>query len=116
MGEYRNVRGHHVHAKKAFEGHANYDPKKGFSISEHFMDQLGIEHKRVTTAQQKMFIELGKSSRPNTMVEHSRIAVEALIEGGASREQARGIVAQSLKTLKEQQVKTPTTIPWFKGQ
>ncbi|MGL4426380.1 MAG: hypothetical protein ACRCUQ_01300, partial [Alphaproteobacteria bacterium] len=28
-GEYRAVAGHHVHAKKAFEGHPNYDPKKG---------------------------------------------------------------------------------------
>jgi hypothetical protein len=53
MGEYRHVRGHHVHAKKAFEGHVNYDPKKGFSISEDLMNTMGIEHKRVTTAQQK---------------------------------------------------------------
>jgi hypothetical protein len=50
------------------------------------------------------------------MREHSRIAVEALTQGGASREQARGIVAHSLRTLKEQQVKSPTNIPWFKGK
>jgi len=32
-GEYRSVKGHHVHAKKAFDGHVNYDSQKGFSIS-----------------------------------------------------------------------------------
>ena len=37
-GEYGDVGGHHVHAKAGFKGDVNYDPKKGFSISQQFME------------------------------------------------------------------------------
>ena len=115
VGEYRYVRGHHVHAKKAFEGHINYDPKKGFSISSDLMKHLGIDHAKVISSQRKLFNELVDSCSPNTMKEHSRIAVEALIEGGCkSRAIARKIVADSLKNLKNSGVRVPTTIPWNK--
>jgi hypothetical protein len=69
IGEYRDTKGHHVYSKKAFEGHVNYDPKKGFSISEGFMKKNGISHKKVTTSQQKLFTELSKSGKPNTLKE-----------------------------------------------
>ena len=36
-GEYRNVKGHHVHAKAAFKDSMQYDPNKGFSISQEFI-------------------------------------------------------------------------------
>ncbi|MGL4426945.1 MAG: hypothetical protein ACRCUQ_04245, partial [Alphaproteobacteria bacterium] len=112
-GEYRAVAGHHVHAKKAFEGHPNYDPKKGFSISDELMKKTGIDHNRVTAAQQKLFREFAASGSPNTMREHTRIAVEALMEGGCqSREVARKIVAESLQDLRKMGVTQPTTIPW----
>jgi hypothetical protein len=32
------------------------------------------------------------------------------------REEARNLVAHSLKSLKDQGVKLPTNIPWFKGE
>lgn len=112
MGEYRHVRGHHVHAKKAFEGHVNYDPKKGFSISEELMSRIGVRHADVTTAQRRWFGELARSGKPNTLKAHSQIAVQALIEGGASRDHARSIVARSLRDLKNQGVREPVNIPW----
>jgi Possible hemagglutinin (DUF637) len=112
-GEYRAVAGHHVHAKKAFEGQVNYDPRKGFSISDELMKKTGIDHSRATTAQQKLFRELAASGSPNTMREHTRIAVEALMEGGCqSRDVARKIVAESLQSLRKAGVAQPTTIPW----
>lgn len=117
MGEYRKTKGHHVHSKKAFEGHVNYDPKKGFSMSDEYMKSLGVEHKKVTALQQKKFTELAKSGRPNTMQEHSRIAVESLVEGSngtLSTEQARSIVAKSLNDLRNKGVRVPTTMPWKK--
>ncbi|ARN84929.1 hypothetical protein [Candidatus Nucleicultrix amoebiphila] len=114
MGEYRHTGGHHVHAKKAFEGHINYDPKKGFSISNELMAKIGVQHKVVTIAQQKLFRELGKSGKPNTMKEHTRIAVEVLIKGGATKEKARSLVATSLNDLRNKGVRVPTDIPWFK--
>ncbi|MGL4824959.1 MAG: hypothetical protein ACRC4G_02020 [Alphaproteobacteria bacterium] len=114
-GEYRLVKGHHVHAKKAFEGHPNYDPKKGFSISNELMKSLNIKHEKVGVAQQKLFRELAASGSPNTMREHTRIAVEALMEGGCqSREVARKIVAESLQDLRKMGVTQPINIPWGK--
>ncbi|MGL4426370.1 MAG: hypothetical protein ACRCUQ_01250, partial [Alphaproteobacteria bacterium] len=112
-GEYRLVKGHHVHAKKAFEGHPNYDPRKGFSISDELMEKVGIRHEDVTTAQQKLFRELAASGSPNTMREHTRIAVDALMEGGCqSREVAKKIVAESLQSLRKTGVTQPMNIPW----
>jgi hypothetical protein len=113
MGEYKTIRGHHVHAKKAFEGHVNYDPKKGFSISNELMKNLGIDHTKVTQSQRKLFTDLATSGRLNTLQEHTRIAVEALMQGGCqSEEVARSIVARSLWELKKANVRTPTNIPW----
>jgi uncharacterized protein YoaH (UPF0181 family) len=56
---------------------------------------------------------LANSGRPNTLAEHSRIAVQALQAGGASETQARALVAESLRDLRSQGVRVPTRIPWF---
>ncbi|MBD7970448.1 hypothetical protein [Paenibacillus gallinarum] len=50
----------------------------------------------------------------NSIQEHTRIAVEALIAGGATRQEARDLVAESLKNLRHQGVKVPSNIPWYK--
>lgn len=113
MGEYRHAKGHHVHAKKAFEGHVKYDPKQGLSISHDYMKQLGVDHQKVTTAQRRLFGQLARSGKPNIIKEHTRIAVEALIEGGASRSTARQIVAKSLNSLRNEGVTVPMNIPWY---
>lgn len=113
-GEYAKVKGHHVHAKKAFEGHVNYDPKKGFSISNQLMENLEIKHEHITNAQRKLFKDLKDSGRPNTLQEHTRIAVESLIEAGIEKKLARKIVAESLQHLRLSDVKHPTHIPWSK--
>lgn len=112
MGEYRKVRGHHVHAKKAFEGHVNYDPQKGFSISNELMKSLKIDHNTITQSQRRLFGELAKSGQPNTIREHTKIAVESLVEAGVQRELARDIVAESLNELRKMNVREPINIPW----
>jgi len=114
MGEYRDTKGHHVHAKKAFEGHVNYNSQKGFSISNEFMNRNNIDHIVVTSEQRRLFTELAKSGRKNTIMEHSRIAVEALVKGNCPREIARKLVAESLKKLKNSGVREPVNIPWKK--
>jgi hypothetical protein len=58
MGEYRHTKGHHVHAKKAFEGNINYDPKKGFFISNEYMQQKVIKHDDMTISQRALHKEL----------------------------------------------------------
>lgn len=90
-GEYSKVGGHHVHAKSAFKDNVNYDPKKGFSISQSFMKDNGLNHQQMTNKQRELFKELNESGRQNSLQEHTRIAVEALIAGGATRQEALGI-------------------------
>ncbi|MGO0060741.1 hypothetical protein ACTID9_12140 [Brevibacillus fluminis] len=112
LGEYKNAGGHHIHAKAGFRGHATYSPDEGFAISQQFMRDMGWDHQLMTNEQRRLFKELAKSGRPNTLVEHTRIAVEALIAGKATRDEARYLVTQSLLNLREQLVKDPTRIPW----
>lgn len=115
IGEYKEVGGHHVHAKAAFQNHFTYDPNKGFSISQAFMKANGLDHIEMTRTQRRLFDELSESGRPNTLEEHSRIAREALIAGGAGEEMADGLVNQSILNLKNQKVEQPTKIPWNKN-
>jgi RHS repeat-associated protein len=112
LGEYKKVRGHHVHAKSALEGHLTYDPARGLSISQEFLEAMGWSHAKMTAMQRQLFRDLAASGRPNTIFEHNRIAVDALIAGGATREEARALVAASLHNLRAQGVSGPTRIPW----
>lgn len=74
---------------------------------------MGIKsHEAITGAQQKLFNELAKSGKANTLQEHTRIAVQALVDAGASREAAREVTAYALKDLKLSGVTKPTCIPW----
>jgi hypothetical protein len=114
FGEYKQVGGHHVHAKAAFKGSLEYDPRKGFSISQEFMRSTKWDHDLMTKKQRELFSELAKSGRPNTLAEHARIAEESLVEGGATRAEAKELVKQSIENLRKQGVKTPSKIPWQK--
>lgn len=113
-GPYKTVKGHHVHAKAAFKDHVSYSNKDGFSISQKFMKENGLDHAAMTKYQRQAFKELNQSGRPNTLKEHTTIAVDALMAGGASRETARSLTAQSLNALRNSSVRTPTNIPWYK--
>ncbi|WP_438498560.1 RHS repeat domain-containing protein, partial [Paenibacillus sp. IHBB 3054] len=112
-GKYKDVGGHHVHAKAGFKG-TTYDSKEGFAISQQFIKDNGWDHQSMTNEQRRLFKELKSSGRPNTMREHSRIAVEALMAGGATRLEARSFVAESLLNLRNQYVRNPSGIPWYK--
>jgi RHS repeat-associated protein len=113
-GKYKDVGGHHPHAKASFKDHPTYSKEEGFSISKDFMEKNKWDHQEMTNMQRKLFDELAASGSPNTLKEQSRIAVEALKAGGASEAEARSIVAQSLRNLREQGVRAPTRIPWQK--
>ncbi len=109
-GEYGDVGGHHVHAKAGFKDDVNYDPKKGFSISQNFMRDNGLDHNIMTSKQRELFKELYESGRPNTLEEHTRIAREALKAGGASDSMIDDLINASLRNLREQGVTAPTRI------
>ena len=112
-GEYGDVGGHHVHAKAGFKDDVNYDPKKGFSISQNFMRDNGLDHNIMTSKQRELFKELYESGRPNTLEEHTRIAREALKAGGVSDSMIDDLINASLRNLREQGVTAPTRIPWY---
>jgi len=78
------------------------------------MNQKGWNHQDMTNKQRELFKELANSGRPNTLAEHSRIAVEALQAGGAPLNEARILVVESLLNLRLQGVTSPTNIPWKK--
>jgi RHS repeat-associated protein len=113
-GEYKDVGGHHIHAKAAFKEVASYDLKKGFSISQKLMKDLNLDHNAMTQTQRKLFRELANSGRPNTLIEQTRIAKEALIAGGATEGFANDLLKASLENLKNQNVTAPSNIPWHK--
>ena len=112
-GEYGDVGGHHVHAKAAFKGELNYDSDKGFSISQQFMKDNNLNHSDMSSMQRKLFKELYESGRPNTLIEHTRIAREALKAGGADDKMIDSLISKSLENLSQQGVTQPTRIPWY---
>ena len=112
LGKYGRVKGHHVHAKSAFKNHPNYRVSKAFSVSNEFMDSKGWDHQLMTNMQRKLFKSIDDGTLPNTLTSHTAIAVEALVAGGASRAEARSLVAKSLQNLRDQGVYFPTDVPW----
>ena len=111
-GPYRSVGGHHVHAKRAFEGLSEYDLQKGFSISEEMLAQYGVRHADITATQQRLFRELAASGAPNTLTHHSRIAYQSLVEAGMPPSVARDLVINSQSQLIRSGVVAPNAIPW----
>ena len=99
--------------KEVFDQIKDYDPNKGFSISQKFMENNGLDHQAMTSKQRELFKELYESGRANTMKEHTRIAREALKAGGAEEPLISDLVNESLRNLTQQGVTSPSRIPWF---
>ncbi|MDB5389229.1 MAG: repeat-associated core domain protein, partial [Planctomycetaceae bacterium] len=111
-GEYRDVGGHHVHAQSGFKDDASYNKYDAFAVSQDYMTSRGWDHTAMTKKQRQEFDKLDASGKPNTLAAHSRIARAALVAGGATKEQARSLVAESLRNLQSQGVTGPSGIPW----
>ena len=112
-GAYSEIKGHHIFAKAAFRGEENYNYRKAFSISQKFMEDNNLNHSKITVAQRKLFRELFKSGRENTLREQINIAKYSLRAGGASKKLANQLVTEAFKDLLEQEVSGPTRIPWY---
>jgi hypothetical protein len=113
-GAYRNVGGHHIHAKKAFEDYPGYDLRDAFSVSGDVLGHYGVRHVDITVAQQRLFRELATSGSPNTLTQHSRIAYQAMVEAGLPPTVAKNLVLQSISDLVRKGVVEPMKIPWEK--
>jgi hypothetical protein len=86
------------------------------ALPEAYMAARNWNHNAMSARQHTLSVELIKSGRPNTMKEQNRIAVEALIAGGASRDEARSLVAASLAHIRSRGVKGPVHYSWKKGR
>ena len=121
FGPYKpTVEGHHVHAKAGLRGAGKlptkYNLNKGFTVSQAYMLSRGWNHEAMTSFQRTAFDALAdavaKGTRKNSMKEHTRIAIGALVAGKVPLAEARWLVAQSLKNLRSQGVYKPSRIPW----
>jgi hypothetical protein len=114
IGEYSRVGGHHIHMQAAFKDVASYNPAKGLSVSQKFMDAMGWKHTEMTNYQRAAYADLSKRGVTPTMRDHNRIAVAALMRAGVPEKYARMMVASSLRNLREQGIKkaTQTNHPW----
>lgn len=77
------------------------------------MDKMGWDHQSMTSYQRTAFKDLYNSGTPNTLKEHTKIAVGALKADGATTQHARDLAAESLWNLRSQGALTPSNIPWY---
>jgi len=108
--------GHHIHSKKAFEGHPNYDPNRALALPNTDMTILGLDHNVVTGVQNTLFTQLSRdimdNMKSNILLEHNRIAVEALVRAGLPKTTARSFVRRIIVKPRKQGVTSPIRIPW----
>ena len=99
-------------AKSAFQGDPGYDPKKALAIPNRVTEDLNINHGVVSVAQHKLYTGFAKTGKPLTWEVIADIETKALVEGGATFEQAAGAVQKAIQSLKTSGVAGPTRIPW----
>jgi hypothetical protein len=107
--------GHHVPAKKAFEGAPNYDPNKALAIPNKALKEAGVEkHENITTAQRRRYKEFAATGQPLTWEVMAKIETEALVEAGMKLDMAKATVAKAIQALKDAGVAGPVRTPWGK--
>jgi hypothetical protein len=108
------VGGHHPHAQAAFDT-PPYNGKRAFAVGDKQLDRasgMPGTHGAITRAQQRHFADLRRSGRPNTMREHTRIAVQSMVDARVPLHMARSYAARSLWSLRAQGIRAPSRIPW----
>ncbi len=104
--------GHHVPAKRAFEGAPNYDPKKALAIPNEELDRLGVDHNKITGEQRSLYSAFAKTGKPLTWEAVAEIETEALVKGKMRLETAKATVAKAIQALKDAGVAAPVRVPW----
>lgn len=122
-GEYNIVKGHHVLAKKAFEGDVAYDPDKAFAIGASALDNawklkntgLPINLHSKISGQQNSLYSSWKGLNPNstlTIKEMVKIEQAAMTNVGIPTEIVKGWIIKALSDLKANGVTEIKRIPW----
>ena len=111
---YNQGGGHHVPAKRAFEGAPGYDPQKALAIPNSELQKLGIDHNKITGAQRVAYIAFAKTGKPLTWEVVAKIETDALIKCQMNAEMAQATVTKAIEALKANGVAAPVRIPWGK--
>ena len=111
---YKQGGGHHVPAKRAFEGAPGYDANKALAIPKAELEKLGVmDHNVVTGAQRTKYMAFAKTGQPLTWEAIATIEADALVAGGMQHDIAKSTVAKAVQVLKDAGI-TPVRIPWGK--
>ena len=113
MGQYKDKKGHHPMAKKAFEGAEGYDYTQALSISsEKLLKDFDVKHSTITGKQASLYREFAKTGKELTMNEMKNIEIKAMVQSGVPKEYATKTVNSAIKQLKDSGITAPVKIPW----
>jgi RHS repeat-associated protein len=108
---YAGSGGHHVFAKRAFEGVKGYDPKAALAVTDAELARLGVRHSMITGAQSSLYSKFAKTGRKLTLGQMASIETKALIQVGMDPAVARATVDAALAPLRQAGIQ-PIRIPW----
>ena len=114
LAPYSEDGGHHIPAKSAFKGAANYDPDNAPAIPNAELDAKGINHGTISGAQSTLYHAFIATGAKLTWGRMHSIEVQALMAGGAKPVAALSAVTRAISALRSAGVAGPTRIPWSK--
>ncbi len=104
--------GHHVPAKKAFEGACGYNYNEALAIPNAELAQLGVKHSKITGAQASIDRKFSKTRADLGWDDIARIETKSLSAGGMDADMTGATVQRAIQSLKDAGVAGPTKIPW----
>jgi hypothetical protein len=109
---YEKGFGHHIPAKRMFEGDPLYDPDKALAIPKDELARIGASHPQITGAQASLYSAFSKTGNPLTWDVIENIETKALVLGGGLNPGvASATVKSAIAPLRAAGV-SPTKIPW----
>lgn len=112
LGTYDDQKGHHVMAKKGFEGADGYDAGTAITISQAKLDEFDVKHSTITGQQNSLYSQFAKTGEILTMDVMENIEQQALINSGIPAEYANNAVEKAVTDLLANGVTQPTKISW----
>ncbi len=106
--------GHHIPARKAFEGAVGYDAKTALAIPKDELAALGVQHSKITGAQRALYGQFARTGAPLTWEAMEKIETEALVRAGVDSAVAGATVKRAIEVLQRAGMSGPTRIPWRK--
>lgn len=112
LGAYGINRGHHILAKKAFEGEVGYNLYAALSISVDKLEDLDVKHAAITGQQYRLYTAYAKTGRPLTMEAMKRMEIQAMVSAGIPPDYAFHAVNEAIDDLISRRITHPVKIPW----